>query len=250
MGRFTSKDPWLGDLQRPTTLHGWTYAHNNPILLVDRSGLNPIRHTVRVETWNLRFECEDDDPNYPPGLIANIEIGLGTIIGNGFSVLTHDHWKKWRQADYIRFIDYQGTITKVSRKQLDALKRHLGNETLLLVLPPGSLPLGAPALLGNPDNLSPGDRVELVYQHESQRAEEGMYVLPTEVHHIHRYDFGEIEGPIEVAELLDTGWTINQGDSGGGLFRGGALVGNTYAIGQDPSFQFRRVVWVALRPPM
>jgi len=38
-GRFTSRDPWSGDIMRPSTLQAWIYAGNNPVWLVDPSGL-------------------------------------------------------------------------------------------------------------------------------------------------------------------------------------------------------------------
>ena len=37
-GQFTQSDPWEGDLTRPQTLSGYTYAKNNPVNLVDSSG--------------------------------------------------------------------------------------------------------------------------------------------------------------------------------------------------------------------
>ena len=39
-GRFISKDPWPGDLQRPGTLNPYSYVTNSPANLRDPSGLN------------------------------------------------------------------------------------------------------------------------------------------------------------------------------------------------------------------
>ena len=40
-GRFTSKDTWPGDYNRPLSLNGWNYVEANPINGLDPSGLNP-----------------------------------------------------------------------------------------------------------------------------------------------------------------------------------------------------------------
>jgi RHS repeat-associated protein len=38
VGRFLSKDPWLGDIPRPLTLNGWSYVENNSVNFTDPSG--------------------------------------------------------------------------------------------------------------------------------------------------------------------------------------------------------------------
>jgi RHS repeat-associated protein len=40
VGRFITKDPWAGELQRPATLNLYAYARNNPFNLVDPTGLD------------------------------------------------------------------------------------------------------------------------------------------------------------------------------------------------------------------
>ncbi|MGB3904006.1 MAG: RHS repeat-associated core domain-containing protein, partial [Anaerolineae bacterium] len=39
-GRFITKDPWAGDVRRPGTLNRYVYVGNNPVNMVDPSGLN------------------------------------------------------------------------------------------------------------------------------------------------------------------------------------------------------------------
>lgn len=41
MGRFTSRDAWEGDLNRPQSLNGWIYVEENPVQYADPSGHMP-----------------------------------------------------------------------------------------------------------------------------------------------------------------------------------------------------------------
>lgn len=50
VGRFISKDPWLGDVAKPVTLSRWVYANANPIYFIDQSGLgsSPIHMMIQA----------------------------------------------------------------------------------------------------------------------------------------------------------------------------------------------------------
>ena len=54
-GRFLSRDPLRGDYTQPLTLHGWSYAKENPIRFVDRLGLFPTEGDIRE--GNAEFTC-------------------------------------------------------------------------------------------------------------------------------------------------------------------------------------------------
>jgi RHS repeat-associated protein len=41
VGRFITKDPWPGDVWRPGALNGYAYVMNDPVNVVDPSGLRP-----------------------------------------------------------------------------------------------------------------------------------------------------------------------------------------------------------------
>ncbi|NBD36216.1 MAG: hypothetical protein GVY30_09490, partial [Chloroflexi bacterium] len=41
-GRFTSRDPWEGDYERPQSLNGWVYVEGNPIRYIDPTGYRPL----------------------------------------------------------------------------------------------------------------------------------------------------------------------------------------------------------------
>ncbi|MBZ5536630.1 MAG: DUF6531 domain-containing protein [Acidobacteriia bacterium] len=48
VGRLTSKDPFRGLVILPLTQHRFLYAHNNPVLLADHSGLAPDSNSPQV----------------------------------------------------------------------------------------------------------------------------------------------------------------------------------------------------------
>lgn len=42
IGRFVSRDSYAGNLRNPSSLNRYSYAHNNPVNLIDPSGHDPI----------------------------------------------------------------------------------------------------------------------------------------------------------------------------------------------------------------
>jgi hypothetical protein len=156
--------------------------------------------------------------------------GLGTVIYGGNTILTHNHYGStaglssmqfWRQVDYIEVINYRGESERVDRDRLTlGLQNNPG--TLIIRLPPW-VNLGVPsAQLGNPDTLSPGESVQVVYEGGGGvlKAMWSGYVglLANE--------------PEPTAVLDDPSRVLDHGDSGGGLFKDSWwLVGNTWSIG-------------------
>ena len=58
VGRFITKDPWEGDLDRPATVNLYVYARNNPFNLVDPSGLQGCG----IFPWPCQPQVVDPDP--------------------------------------------------------------------------------------------------------------------------------------------------------------------------------------------
>ncbi|MEA3342263.1 MAG: RHS repeat-associated core domain-containing protein, partial [Chloroflexota bacterium] len=53
LGRFTQRDPWTGDYQRPQTLNLYSYVENNAVNFTDRTGLcTSCRRGSTVEVRN------------------------------------------------------------------------------------------------------------------------------------------------------------------------------------------------------
>jgi len=48
MGRFLTRDTWMGDVYTPITYNRWVYAHGNPVRYRDPSGKDPISECVAL----------------------------------------------------------------------------------------------------------------------------------------------------------------------------------------------------------
>ncbi len=220
-GRFVSKDPWSGNIQQPSTLQGWTYVQNNPLALVDIEGLSPIRYTVFIlpvddPEYNVCYEEEWDPPHgilpFPPYGARS----LGTVVWGGTSVISHDHFSGWAEADYVLFGNYRGEWIKLEKpEEVDRRARWFETSQFIFKEP---IRIAASAPVGDPFSLKEGEMAEVVYEQNDQ-----MYSVPYEVHEL-------IWGNEPQAIFLDPWQTINRGDSGGGLFKDGQLVGNTWQI--------------------
>ncbi len=59
-GRFISKDPFPGRIAQPQSLNGFVYVRNNPIVLIDPSGL------TWEENWGLFWDwvCQNGEGTY------------------------------------------------------------------------------------------------------------------------------------------------------------------------------------------
>jgi hypothetical protein len=139
--------------------------------------------------------------------------------------LTHNHFNnpKIQDADFVEFTNYAGNRTRI---KIDDIERQLRYNpgTQLLVLPTHVNLGGTPATLGDPATLSPGDWVQVVYQDEAGQLKVRMSSVrglgeyqgePTVIFKNHS------DNPAEI---------INQGDSGGGVFKEGRLVANNWYI--------------------
>ena len=92
VGRFTTKDPWEGDLLRPATLNLHVYVRNNPLNLVDPSGLQICGS----------FLCQprvvDPDPEVrrlAEGLQTDFRIIVGTGWHPGPYEPYYELWSPW-----------------------------------------------------------------------------------------------------------------------------------------------------------
>ncbi|MGH9455125.1 MAG: RHS repeat-associated core domain-containing protein, partial [Terriglobia bacterium] len=56
VGRWLSPDPTGGDLTNPQSLNRYAYTLNNPMSLVDPTGLGPLRYAVANQSFGDEFD--------------------------------------------------------------------------------------------------------------------------------------------------------------------------------------------------
>jgi hypothetical protein len=197
-----------------------------------------LQHAVRIVLVD-EVKVTGPDPTNPSIIITTItrskmEHSIGTII-SGDRVLTHNHFDpgNWSITDYILFTSNTGVETKVEKSKVNDQPKDAG--TMVFQLPSGTSLGGTPAPLGDPSTLSVDDTVQTVYYDDGANR---MDVLSTKIDRL-----GPNGGGVLEARLADPSTIIDPGDSGGGMFKGGQLVGNTWSINETtkgvrlPSFR-------------
>ena len=181
-----------------------------------------LAQSIHVLVFDAINPCPPLDTPVIPGFG---EGGLGTIIDNGNTVLTHNHFSHalLQNADFVEFTDYWGNSTRIEMNDID--RRFPDNPGTQLLVLPGQVNLdGRSATLGDPDTLSPGDWAQVVYQDTTGQ----MRVRMSRVQRLGKYQNEPIvifnnhsDNPTEI---------LNRGDSGGGVFKEGRLVANNWYV--------------------
>ncbi len=150
------------------------------------------------------------------------EFGLGTAVGAN-TILTHNHFifsPEPRDSETLTFTVPSGQAFTLPLSDLAAVAVDAGTQVFYLpsyvVL--ATAPLADQACL---DQLAAGMWLQVDYWDEAtQRFAQGNF-------QVERLDQG-------VVTLADPSRVIRRGDSGGGVYLGGKLIGNTWAIYVDP----------------
>ncbi len=149
--------------------------------------------------------------------------GLGSLVSwQGASVIvTHNHWGEMlASAEYAHILDAQGNLLlKLGMAEFKNLVLYSDPGTLVL-----AAPAGLPAAITVDEEVAPaaGDVVTLV--HQSTTDPNQLDLLQAQVVKSHNYK-GQI---VYKLALVDDGQII-PGDSGGGIWLNGQLVGNMWA---------------------
>jgi len=152
--------------------------------------------------------------------------GLGTVIEASGErlILTHDHWKQLiSSADLVEFSDAAGMLlAAISGSQFRRLLRYQDPGTAILTAPAGvNLP---PAMLEDCAQVTSGDQV-LLARRNPERIEQ-VQVIAARLSGTR-----ELQG--ENAWTLETiDGTLSPGDSGGGVWLNGKVIGNNWAVDQ------------------
>lgn len=80
IGRFTTQDPWEGDLTDPQTLNKYSYVRNNPIKFIDPTGMFN-EETGAIEKGDTSKKIKEGinkkwDTNYSWNQIVNLNSGI------------------------------------------------------------------------------------------------------------------------------------------------------------------------------
>ncbi len=204
-----------------------------PALGAKSQPVTPIDPSIKAQILNSTVQIRLFAPLPCPqtdGVQANcggqyvMAQGLGSmVLWDGATVIvTHNHWGDMlKDAEYLQFHDAQGNlIMKMWMDEFTSLIRYNDPGTLVLNVPAG-LSI-APANLGSDQGLTAGDIVTLV--HQDPINPDSLTLLQASV-----VTFKKYHGQAVVKLAIMDNVTIIPGDSGGGIWINGELVGNMWA---------------------
>jgi hypothetical protein len=152
------------------------------------------------------------------------ERGLGTLtrMGGEKVILTHNHWDYLKDVDRALIVNSDNQLLlELTGREFTDLIRYRDRGTLVLKAPGGLQAI--PANLGKGQRLQSGDIIEVVQRNSDDRYQ--VEVVSAEIISIDDYH----NLPVIRFRLLD-GKAIRPGDSGGGVWYQGELVGNTWGM--------------------
>jgi len=182
--------------------------------------LNEIRNATVLITMQA--------PN-PDQSIENstfLSYGVGSLIQyRGETLLvTHNHWRNLQDVTIVKFYDADNNLIKVIIKQRFAESIVYADAGTLVLRPPQELiDQLAPVSLQDVPQVDAGETVEVVYRENPSR--ETAAILQAVVEEVITYE-GQ---PVYKLRSPD-GQTIQPGDSGGGVWYQGSLVGNNWTV--------------------
>jgi hypothetical protein len=201
--------------------------------LADETRRRILQATVQIMMFRDEMREIDDGERLALLPISNVSRGIGTLVDyNGEAVMvTHNHWPQVEDAtrpDRVQFRDAQGNLLLELDGvafQSDILYRDGG--TLVMKAPAALLDEVVPVnQIGDSRQVSPGDIIYVVRQQPGSEATLGL--LATQVTAM------EDDGSHVVMKLQSTeGQTVIPGDSGGGVWLNGVLIGNMWMTIQE-----------------
>jgi hypothetical protein len=176
---------------------------------------------------------------------AVIAEGLGTLVSQagGTRIVTHNHWGTFtRDAQTAEFYNASGDLlVKTSGDEFRGLIRYQDKATLVLDTPKGLSDHRRPASLGDISSVKKGDVV--LVAHQAPNAEGKVAVLEAVV------DSSAAYKGLSVF-VLRTGKSlaIITGDSGGGVWRDGQLIGNMWGRETITTTDWKAWDWRTFQP--
>lgn len=187
-----------------------------------------------------------------------IERGLGSLVqvGGETLIVTHDHWDGLEETGKAQFLDAGGELlVEVSGDEFRGLIRYQDGGSLLLSTPPeirpayqallaarsdgkAMNPIGA-GQLGDPASVPAGALVTVAYRSGERRNQ--VSLMPARV-----VEVIEMEGKAAFKLQSLDGGVILPGDSGGGIWLDGRLVGNMWLT--EWVYDWRIWTWKTIKP--
>jgi hypothetical protein len=187
-----------------------------------------------------------------------VERGLGSLIqaGSETLIITHDHWDGLEETGKVQFLDAGGKLlVEVSGDEFRGLIRYHDGGTLLLSTPPEIRPEYQALLaarsngkandpitagqLGDAASVQVGALVTVAYR--SGEGRNRVSLMPARV-----IEIIEMEGKAALKLQSMDGAVILPGDSGGGIWLDGRLVGNMWLT--EWVYDWRIWTWSSFKP--
>lgn len=152
------------------------------------------------------------------------ERGIGTLISMASQdlIVTHNHWDLLGELGKVEILDAKDNLlVEISAMDFKVLVRYSDRGNLIFAAPPGLQ--ASLASLGNPQDLRVGDVITVVHQASGSQAP--LDLMPAEIRAIEHYNGLPIFRFVSV-----DGQEIKPGDSGGGVWYEGQLIGNTWGM--------------------
>jgi len=151
--------------------------------------------------------------------------GLGSLVWDGEETLlvTHNHWGEvLQEKSVVTFYDAQGRMVKtLSGSKFISLVHYLDSGTLILRSPVKLKEQAQPVIVADPLQVQVGDVVQVAQREGPERKEAGLVEAEVE-------SITSIRGlPVIRLRGLE-GRPVQGGDSGGGIWYEGSLVGNMW----------------------
>jgi hypothetical protein len=183
-------------------------------------GLNTIRHATVLIT----VQAPNSDQSTEGSTF--LAFGVGSLIEYQGEILlvTHNHWRTLQDATLVKFYDADNHLLKVIIKQRFVESIVYADAGTLILRPPQELiDQLVPVSVQEIPQVATGETVEIVYRENPSR--EIAAIKQAVVEEVAIYN----NEPVYKLRSLD-GQTIQPGDSGGGIWYDGCLVGNNWTV--------------------
>jgi hypothetical protein len=182
--------------------------------------LDTIRHATVLIT------VQSPNPDQSTEGSTFLAYGIGSLIQYQGEILlvTHNHWRTLQDATIVKFYDADNNLLKVIIQQRFVESIVYADAGTLILQPPQEvIDQIVPVTVKTFPQVTTGDTVEIVYRENPARETAAIKLAVVEA--VDTYQ----DEPVYKLRSLD-GQNIQPGDSGGGVWHDGCLVGNNWTV--------------------